>query len=415
MADIIKWCLYGCRGRCLERDVWLMNLMEKKNSKDSDRRDNREDIHSQKEDDLEMMDLNEPEEDVEEERGSLQDFLQKPYMTAVLMGIIVVLLICIFVLLVIMPSREDAKQTDAEADLQQSITEYAKEQKDKEKDVDSDKVSDAIVVTPPVQEEVVEKEPEEEEPEAEEPVPTQKPESADKDKTAVVVDIEDENDEAYTKEFILNEAMPYFVDNKQDAIWDLAHLKRYVKLSKELEGSGRFYYKGDVDSDGRPNGKGLAIYEKNSYYYGDWSHGMRSGTGSWFRFYIGQRNKTNAMGKYMAHSYSGEWSNDLPNGEGAEHYEVDISKLEGDTRILQNVVGNFTDGLYDGDMYANSVDNFGNVEEWNGIAEKGVFTLWRDMSAIGECSVWQNRDDESLCMDIDKSENKNQGLRELLK
>lgn len=388
-----------------------MNLMERKNNKDKDQL---EDLQSQQEDDLEMMDLNESDEEEEEERGGLQDFLQKPYMTTVLMGIIVVLLICIFVLLVIMPSREAAKQTDTEADLQQSITEYAEEQKDKEKDTNSDKVTDAIVVTPPAKEQVVEEE--EEEPEAEEePITTETPESADKDKTAVVVDIEDENDESYTKEFILNEALPYFADNRQDAIWDLAHLKRYVKLSKELEGSGRFYYKGDVDSDGRPNGKGLAIYEKNSYYYGDWSHGVRSGTGSWFRYYIGQRNKTNAMGKYMAHSYSGEWANDLPNGEGAEHFEVDISKLEGNTRILQNVVGNFTDGLYDGDMYANTVDYIGTVEEWNGVAQKGVFTLWRDMSAIGECSVWQNRDDKSLCLDIDKSENKNQGLRELLK
>ncbi len=388
-----------------------MNLMERKNNKEKEQL---EDIHSQQEDDLEMMDLNEPEEEEEEERGGLQDFLQKPYMTTVLMGIIVVLLICIFVLLVIMPSRDTAKQTDAEADLQQSITEYAEEQKDKEKDTDSDKVTEAIVVTPPAKEQAVEEE-EEETQEEEEPVTTENPESADKDKTAVVVDVEDENDESYTKEFILNEALPYFADNRQDAIWDLAHLKRYVKLSKELEGSGRFYYKGDVDSDGRPNGKGLAIYEKNSYYYGDWSHGVRSGTGSWFRFYIGQRNKTNAMGKYMAHSYSGKWVNDLPNGEGAEHFEVDISKLEGNTRILQNVVGNFTDGLYDGDMYANTVDYIGTVEEWNGVAQKGVFTLWRDMSAIGECSVWQNRDDKSLCMDIDKSENKNQGLRELLK
>lgn len=334
---------------------------------------------------------------------------QSPYMTTVLIGIIVILLICIIVLLVIMPSGRNARPADA--DLQQSITEYA--QKEQEKDTAQEKASDAIVVTPPKQEKTDEKEGEKET--EEKPRTAEKPEAADSDKTAVVVDIEDENDEAYTKEYILNEALPYFADNKQDAIWDLAHLKRYVKLSSGLEGTGKYYYQGDVDSDGRPNGRGLAIYEKNSYYYGEWSHGVRSGTGGWFRFYIGQKNKTNAMGKYMCHSYSGQWANDLPNGEGAEHYDVDISKLEGNARILQNVVGNFTNGLYDGDMYANTVDYIGNVEEWNGIAADGVFTLWRDMSAIGECSVWQNRDDSSLCMDIDKSENKNQGIRELLK
>lgn len=390
-----------------------MNLMERNNNRKKDRKNRQEDIRSKTEEDFAVTDLNEDEDTEEEETGSGQGFLQKPYMTTVLMGIIVVLLICIVVLLVRMPSRKDAVQTDGNADLQQDITDYAKEQKEKEERKDSD--SDVIVVEPPVKETPKEEEKEPEETQEEEPLTTEKPEAADSDKTAVVVDIEDENDEAYTKEFILNEALPYFADNKQDAIWDLAHLKRYVKLSKELEGSGRFYYQGDVDADGRPNGKGLAIYEKNSYYYGDWSHGVRSGTGNWFRFYIGQKNKTNAMGKYMAHSYSGQWANDLPNGDGAEHYEVDISKLERHTRILQNVVGNFTDGLYDGDMYANTVDYIGNVEEWNAVADHGVFTLWRDMSAIGECSVWQNRDDTSLCMDIDKSENKNQGMRELLK
>ena len=231
-----------------------------------------------------------------------------------------------------------------------------------------------------------------------------------------VVDIEDENDEAYTKDFILNEAYPIFADNRQDAMWDLAHLKRYVKLSRELEGTGEYYYKGDVDKDGKPDGTGLAIYEKNSYYFGQWSHGERSGQGTWFRYYINQRNKTNAMGVYMSHSYAGEWKNNLPNGQGAEHYDVDISKLEPTRKIMiQNVVGNFTDGLYDGDMYANTVDYIGNVQEWDGIASKGVFTLWRDMSAIGECSVWRYREDTNVCMDIDKSENKNQGIRELLK
>lgn len=390
-----------------------MNLMERNNNKKNDRKNRQEDIRSKTEEDFAMTNLNEDEDTEEEETGGGQGFLQKPYITTVLMAIIVVLLLCIVVLLVRMPSRKDAVQTDGNADLQQDITDYAKEQKEKEERKDN--VSDVIVVESSVKETPKAEEEEETQEEEEESLATQKPEAADSDKTAVVVDIEDENDEAYTKEFILNEALPYFADNNQDAIWDLAHLKRYVKLSKELEDSGKFYYQGDVDKDGRPNGKGLAIYEKNSYYYGEWSHGVRSGTGNWFRFYIGQKNKTNAMGKYMAHSYSGQWSNDLPNGEGAEHYEVDISKLERHTRILQNVVGKFTDGLYDGDMYANTVDYIGNVEEWNAVADHGVFTLWRDMSAIGECSVWQNRDDTSLCMDIDKSENKNQGLRELLK
>lgn len=390
-----------------------MNLLERNGH--SEEKDWRDDIRGEigEEPDDDIIDLGqEPDEENPEEiekdskTNSVSTILQKPYMTAILLGVIVILLVCIIVLLVLMFSRKQAERINSGEDLNQSITEYAQEQKQQDI-MSADTTSDAIVVTPSEEQESFDEE-DIEETEVE-------PIAEDNDKTAIVVDMEDENDISYTKEFILNEAFPYFADNNQDAIWDLAHLKRYVKLSAELEGTSSYYYQGDVDSEGKPDGTGLAIYEKNSYYFGEWSHGVRSGQGTWFRFYIQQKDKNNAMGKYMAHSYSGTWANNLPNGQGAEHYDVDISKLPAHDRILQNVVGNFTDGLYDGEMYANTVDYTGNVEEWNGVAEKGVFNLWRDMSAIGECSVWQKRDDASICMDIDKSENKKQGIRELLK
>ena len=346
----------------------------------------------------------------DEREEQREGILQKAVTTRVLLGIIAVLLIFILVLLTIVVSSRKNRQEETDSDLQQTITDYAKEQQEMEEQVLSEEEKKPAV------EQTVPEETEEEEEEESEPEEEEEPVSADNEKTAIVVDVEDENDEAYTKEFILKEAYPYFADNKQDAIWDLAHLKRYVKLSKGLEGTGDYYYQGDVDGEGKPHGKGLAIYEKNSYYFGDWSHGVRSGKGTWFRFYINQKNKNNAMGVYMSHIYSGDWADNLPNGEGAEHYDVDISKLTSTKgRMLQNVVGPFKDGLYNGDMYANTVDYIGTVQEWDGIAQEGVFTLWRDMSAIGECSVWRNKDDHSLCLDIDKSENKNQGIRELLK
>lgn len=343
-------------------------------------------------------------------REEAESFLQKPVMTKILLTVIAVLLICILILLTIVIGRRD-RSSDADKDLQQNITDYAESQQALDGQTLDDRDVSAPEKEPAVEDEEPEEDEEEEESETEETLT-----SADDDKTAVVVDIEDENDEAYTKEYILKEAYPFFADNNQEAIWDLAHLKRYVKLSKGLEGTEDYYYQGDVDGDGKPHGTGLAIYEKNSYYFGQWSHGVRSGQGTWYRYYINQKNKTNAMGVYMSHSYAGEWNNNLPNGQGAEHFDVDISKLEPTRKIMiQNVVGNFTDGLYDGDMYANTTDYIGNVQEWDGIAEKGVFKLWRDMSAIGECSVWRYREDTNVCMDIDQSENKNQGIRELLK
>lgn len=394
-----------------------MNLME--NNHHTDKNDWREDLKSEwnkerdKQDDLPLLDLDQTvdgENDMKD-RGGLNELLQKPYMTTVLLGVIIVLLICIIVLVLLLPGRRGSNADEVNSDVQQSITDYAREQQ--QNDYVPDTSGETAVIEPTVDEQEEEEEPkqseEEEEEEETEPV------AADSDKTAVVVDVEDENDVSYTKEYILNEALPYFADNNQDAIWDLAHLKRYVKLSSSLEGTNQYYYAGDVDGSGRPNGKGLAIYEDNSYYYGDWSGGVRSGQGTWYRFYITEKSKRNAMGKYMAHSYAGEWANDLPNGQGAEHYDVDISKLQVRERIMQNVVGGFQSGLYDGELYGYTVDYTGTVEEWDAVASTGVFNLWRDMSAIGECSVWRNKDDYSLCLDIDKSENKNQGIRELLK
>lgn len=357
------------------------------------------------------MNLTEPDKDNKQDElhEETDNLLQKPMVTKILLAVIAVLLICILVLLTIVIGRRD-RNAEADRDLQQDIMDYAEGQQE----LDGQALDETEA--PVSGEDISETEEEPEEEDDGEKEPEEELTSADDDKTAIVVDIEDENDEAYTKEYILKEAYPFFADNNQDAIWDLAHLKRYVKLSKELEGTGGYYYQGDVDGDGKPDGTGLAIYEKNSYYFGQWSHGERSGQGTWYRYYIAQRDKTNAMGVYMSHSYAGEWKNDLPNGQGAEHYDVDISKLEPTRKIMiQNVVGNFTNGLYDGEMYANTTDYIGNVQEWDGIAEKGVFKLWRDISAIGECSVWRYREDTNVCMDIDQSENKNQGIRELLK
>ncbi len=333
----------------------------------------------------------------------------------ILTGIIVVLLICILALLFLSPDKKRSSAEDSQEALQQDMLDYANEQK--QNDMTAAPPQDVIVVENPALPATAEDALSEETPEVTETEDEEEeeiiPESDTIDKTAIIVDIEDENDVSYTKEFIMNEMMPYFADNNLDAIWDLAHLKRYVKLSAGLKNTGTYYYQGGVDSDGNPDGIGLAIYENNTYYYGSWSHGLRSGDGRWIRFYIDEIGAKPTKKTYQSHSYSGMWSNDLPNGEGAEHYDVDISQLTSKDRIIQNVVGNFTNGLYDGEMYANTVDYIGNVEEWDGVAHQGVFDLWRDMSRIGECSVWKNKTDSELCLDIDKSENKNQGIREL--
>lgn len=384
-----------------------MNLLERNNHNDEN------EIIDTEDNDIIEVDLDKEEDDIGNQKsGMLKNiFKQSNSLTVILLGIILVLLLCIIVLLLLLPGKNKSDEQSSNDALQQSITDYAYEQKQNDTPVNKPDTG-AIVVN---SSDVLTHENTDEEAIITEEAPGEaEPVSETIDKTAIVIDIEDESDVSYTKEFILNEMLPYFADNNLEAVWDLAHLKRYVKLSASLENTDNYYYLGGVDSDGLPDGTGLAIYEKNTYYYGSWSHGVRSGDGRWYRFYIDPIGQPTTKKKYQAHSYSGQWANDLPNGEGAEHYDVDIAQLEVRERILQNVVGNFTNGLYDGELYANTVDYTGNVEEWSGTAHNGVFDLWRDMSAIGECSVWQKRDDNNIYMDIMDEDNKNQGMAELL-
>ncbi|MCM1145052.1 MAG: hypothetical protein NC318_04350 [Blautia sp.] len=332
----------------------------------------------------------------------MKDKNQLKHFVILLFGIMA-LFVCMIGFAILFMSGNRTVQTDSDEALQQQITDYASAQNNK---MDENQVLPSIA-----QEAIVPGGIDSEGQEDASSTESAEPEAI--SQSANVVTPEEENDVSYSKEYILQEMTPYFADNNLEAIWDLAHLKRYIRLSAELKGTDTYYYQGDVDSDGAPHGVGLAIYEDNTYYYGSWAHGKRSGDGRWYRFYINSPDKVTKNKKYLAHSYAGEWKDDLPNGGGAEHYDVDVSQFDAWERILQNVVGNFTNGLYDGEMYANTIDSIGRTEEWNATVENGVFTLWRDMSSIGECSVWKKKDAEDTYMDIDQSENKNQGLREL--
>lgn len=343
----------------------------------------------------------EPEKGLEEQEKNhhIRKGFQPDIMTVILFVIIVVLLVVIFELIVFTPVRNRSAETVSM--VEQDIMDYARQQQENEPVKEA---SNEVIVV-----------------EAKDPIVQIDDSNADDSQTLDfdseefdIIGEEDENDISYTKEYILNEMTPYFADNNLEAVWDLAHLKRYIKLSEGLEGTNTFYYQGDLDEEGKPHGRGLAIYESNSYYYGAWVHGLREGDGRWYRFYIDESDEITLNQIYTAHSYSGNWKNDLPNGEGAEHFDVNTGWADGSGVVIANVIGNFTNGLYDGEMYANTVDYTGKVKEWDAVARNGVFKLWRSVSSIGECSVWRNAVDKNLYIEIDKSENKNQGITELL-
>ena len=190
----------------------------------------------------------------------------------------------------------------------------------------------------------------------------------------------------------LKELYEYWDAYKLDAVADLVRLERLQKVSEELEGKNKFYYYGSVDRLGRPSGKGLAVYEDNTYYFGEWKDGLRHGKGMWLEVAIyNEENQEENLG-LVEHSYNGEWSKDLPNGQGQEHFSYDYNVLNyesiKDIKCVSNVIGGFKDGYYNGEMYVMTVDASGNTKDWGGSCENGVWDVIYHGSSTD--SVWES-------------------------
>lgn len=174
----------------------------------------------------------------------------------------------------------------------------------------------------------------------------------------------------------LKELYDYWDAYKLDAVADLVRLERLQKVSEELEGKNKFYYYGSVDRLGRPSGKGLAVYADNTYYFGEWKEGLRHGKGMWLEVAVYTEENQYMNRGVIEHSYNGQWSKDLPNGEGQENFTYDYDILEEDmieNECITNVIGGFKDGYYHGEMYIMSTDEKGNSKDWTGICKNGVW------------------------------------------
>lgn len=158
----------------------------------------------------------------------------------------------------------------------------------------------------------------------------------------------------------------YWSEGNMEAVRDLAHLERFEAMSYSLMGTMDFYYYGDTNSEGIPNGMGLAAYAEDQYYYGQWVNGTRSGDGCWISFYPAYSNYV-----VKEHMYTGQWASDLPNGQGQEHYDYDSDLMNAEDVYLQNAIGGFSIGNYNGDMYVITVDEDEDTTEWVGQCENG--------------------------------------------
>ncbi len=164
----------------------------------------------------------------------------------------------------------------------------------------------------------------------------------------------------------LQEMSAYWEAGNTDAVRDLAHLERFEAMSYALTGSKDFFYSGEVNADGLPEGTGIAVYADSQYYYGHWTAGKRDGEGAWFSFYPAY--STNVV---TEHLYVGSWKDDLPNGQGQEHYDYNQEHMNDSDVYLQNAIGTFSGGLYDGEMYIITINNSGETTEWTGKCVKG--------------------------------------------
>ncbi|MBQ0027576.1 MAG: hypothetical protein KBS96_03130 [Lachnospiraceae bacterium] len=189
----------------------------------------------------------------------------------------------------------------------------------------------------------------------------------------------------------MKEICSYWEEYHLEAVWDLLNLPRVRALTTELKKTDDFYYCGSVNSEGLPEGRGLAIYARDTYYYGDWKNGLRDGKGMWVRLFIDKTGIVNGVSGVKEHQYSGEWKEDYPFGEGQETFIYDYPETE-DEYIIRNAIGRFKDGYYNGKMYIITQDkeNADSTTDWYGNAQMGSFTFLNDKkNSIGKRAIWE--------------------------
>lgn len=209
----------------------------------------------------------------------------------------------------------------------------------------------------------------------------------------------------------LYEMYEYWFQGNLEAVRDLAHLERFEAMSYSLSGSSDFYYYGEKDSDGKPNGMGLAVYAGSQYYYGSWSAGKRSGNGSWICFYP-------EYNTYVVteHLYTGEWADDLPDGQGQEHFDYNPQYMNGADIYLQNAIGGFSQGKFNGEVYVITLENNGNTKEWDGTCDHGNWDMVPNASVDqkGNIPVLTSREDSDVHIYMTKSGSENNGVQGLI-
>ena len=150
----------------------------------------------------------------------------------------------------------------------------------------------------------------------------------------------------------------------------LVQTQEYMDMINSLHGD-ESYYSGEYDENGERSGTGISVHLNNIdgayFYYGSWSTGKRNGTGK-----VVFLSPSSSVIPYGI--FTGEWENDLPNGEGEEKYHVippdDFEECMSWCSLVQ---GTYADGLYDGEIYHEETGCDGLIDSYYGTAEKGIW------------------------------------------
>lgn len=309
-----------------------------------------------------------------------------------------VLIIIILAVTLLVSASKNKKTQGGKEDLQESIMDYADSNLPKDTEE-----SDAFSTAAPAdnQAEAAGRPEETANPEAEStPTPYKEiMEAGKKDYSKV----------EFNKEEQLKEMMTYWADNNQQALDDLANLERFIAMSYKLSGTKDFYYYGDTNGSGQPNGTGIAVYADNQYYYGGWENGVRSGNGTWIHYHIHETESKTDL--YTYHQYTGSWKNDLPDGEGSEHYDYNLHLLKENVGYNTNLIGSYQAGLINGEFYITNIYSNNDMREWYATAENGSWVYQNDnVDKKGRRPVQvEDRDSENFIW-LHPKDNKNIGV-----
>lgn len=327
---------------------------------------------------------------------------EKAKIIVTVLPFVLIILVLLGTLIVSSVKNNTAKNDNQ--DIQESIKEYADANKPVSEQAGSSEVA-AATASPEADTAKETAEPEKAEDEQATPTPYQ--EIMQKGKV-------DYDKVSFDKDEQLKEMMTYWADNNQKALDDLASLDRFRAMSWKLRGTTDFYYYGETDANGQPNGTGIAVYADNQYYYGGWKNGMRSGTGTWIHYHVHE--ETSKTDLYTYHQYTGSWKNDLPDGEGSEHYDYNMDLLEDYVGYDTNLIGSYSKGLINGSFYITKIYSDNNVKEWKASADHGSWIYLdsvADPKAITRPVQVEIADPESFIW-MKPAENKNFGVRCLI-